>query len=85
MKRVEVTLSAVGIFAMQVCAVEDASDEEILRVCNHENPAGTTHGWQTVVRREVIEAAPDQLGYEPNKLPIKCKEHEGRMHFLVYC
>lgn len=38
MDRVLVIRTFVGICHMQVCAVNDATDEEILAVCNHANP-----------------------------------------------
>jgi len=65
---------------MQVCAVDDATDEEILSCCNKENPAGTTGGWQSVIRQ------PDgSFGREKNKAPVKCAEHNDRTHFLALC
>lgn len=45
MKRVVITKAMIGICAMQVYAVKNATDEEILKVCNQENTAGTTKGW----------------------------------------
>lgn len=78
--RVQVTAPVMNIFTMQVCAVDDATDEEILAVCNRENPAGTSHGWAKVIRE------PDEsFGQESNKAPVACAEHSGRMHFLVLC
>jgi hypothetical protein len=62
---------------MQVCAHGDATDEEILHVCNTSNPAGTQHGWLSVIRR------PEQG--EPRELPVPCDKHKGRYHFLVIC
>lgn len=66
-----------GIMAlvyMQVCAVADAADEEILAVCNTQNPSGTSNGWARVVRSG-----------EENLLPAVCGQDAGRMHFLVTC
>jgi len=40
MNRVTVSRCWVGFFGVQVCAVKDATDDEILEVCNRENPAG---------------------------------------------
>jgi hypothetical protein len=74
-------MGLLGICAMQVCAVRDATDEEILAACNSENPAGTTNGWASVVR----ESNPEQLGYEENKMPAQCADDENRLHLLVYC
>lgn len=81
MPRVEVTRQCFNMFTMQVCAVNDATDEEILAVCNRENPAGTTHGWSEVIRD------PDgSLGKEGNKAPLPCADHpDDRTHFLVLC
>lgn len=78
--RVTVARGMVGIFGMQVCAVSDATDEEILEVCNKENPAGTTNGWGTVVRK--IEE--DTFTTE-NMLPVQCEKEPDRIHFLVLC
>ena len=82
--RVEVTRTAMrpsthGLYAfctMQVCAVADASDEEILRVCNAENPSGV-NPWDTVVRTD------DDHKVMPGRNP--CAEHAGRFHYLVLC
>lgn len=76
LKRVIVTNPFNGIFAMQVCAVSDATDEEILEVANRENPSGTTNGWCEVVREN----------YEDEKArPVICSEYPERKHFLVIC
>lgn len=69
MDRVIVTRAMVGIAHMQVCAVEDATDEEILRVCNRENPSGTSLGWCEVYRQN----------------PVVCLTYPERRHFLVGC
>ncbi len=63
-----------GILYMQVCAVEDATDEEILEICNLENLCGTTNGWVTVCRNEETETS-----------PVKCESYKGRIHFIVNC
>lgn len=78
-KRVIVTRPMIGLCHMQVCAVADATDEEILAVCDAENPAGTTFGWATVHR------APEEwLGGEiPG--PVECADVPGRVHLLVSC
>lgn len=65
-----------GLCYMQVCAVEDATDEEILAVCNRDNPAGTSKGWREVVRENDPDAG---------MRPIACEEYPGRKHFLVGC
>ncbi len=80
MERVVVSRPVVFIGMMQVCAVDDAWDDEILEVCNQENPSGTTDGWSLVIRR------PDgSLGQEGNKAPVPCEDHPGRTHFLILC
>lgn len=80
--RVIVTRRMVNIFTMQVCAVKSATDEEILAVCNDENPAGTSNGWAKVIRES--EGA-DSISAGPNKVPVPCTDHEDRLHFLVLC
>lgn len=77
--RVQVTNPFCGLIYMQVCAVDDATDEEILEACNRENLCGTTNGWAGVIRDGSDELAGDKAA------PVKCEEHEGRTHFLVYC
>ncbi len=68
-----------GLYAlayMQICAEVDATDSEILEVCNRENPSGTTNGWSRVVRTN-----PNNKKLEP----IQCEDHPTRMHYLVAC
>lgn len=80
MERVVVSRKIVNIFTMQVCAVNDATDEEILHVCNRDNLCGTTNGWVQVIR------VPDgSLGSEENKAPVPCADDASRTHFLVTC
>jgi hypothetical protein len=74
-KRIEVTKPMVGICHMQVCAVEDATDKEILEVCNRENLCGTTNGWINVIRENEDERF----------RPVQCDKHPGKNHFLVSC
>ena len=60
---------------MQVCAVDDATDEEILEVANRENRCFLRRdGWMEVYR-----------GDDANKKPGPCNDHPGRTHFLVSC
>jgi hypothetical protein len=81
-ERVMISRPVVGLLAMQVCAVEDATDEEILEVANRDNPSGTRNGWMKVIRKEG-DVTPDAAG---NKgLPVDCEEVPGRKHFLVVC
>ncbi len=72
-ERVIVTRTFVGVCHMQVCAVRDATDEEILEVANRDNPSGTQRGWTSVVRREGDGA------------PVSCGGVAGRVHFLLEC
>ena len=74
MKRIIVTRTILGPAHMQVCAVSDATDEEILETCNKENPAGTQNGWSTV-------------HHEKNEQgPVACTDFpEERIHYLVRC
>jgi hypothetical protein len=74
MTRVAVSNPVVGIVGMQVCAVLDASDEEILALCNRENPSGTTQGWTTVHREACGPVA-----------PVVCASDATRLHLLVSC
>jgi hypothetical protein len=81
MKRVIITQPIFGICYMQVCAEADASDEEILEVCNSENPSGTTNGWA-----EVIRTVEEEHNYRiPNFQPVQCSEYSDRQHFLIVC
>ena len=80
-QRVLVTLPFAGLRAMQVCAVQDATNEEILKVCNEENPQLVTGGWHTVVRTE--EDIKDGTSVEA--LPGRCVEFPDRLHIIVLC
>jgi hypothetical protein len=79
--RVVITKAFVGLLFMQVCALADATDEEILALCNRENPAGTTNGWSSVIR--ALEEEDEFITEE--HLPIVCGEYPERRHFLVAC
>ena len=72
MERVVVTRPVMGLLYMQVCAVEGATDEEILGVANSKNPAGTTNGWARVVRDGEMK-------------PVPCEDHPGRQHLILVC
>ena len=80
MERVIITRPVQGLFFMQVCAVKNATDEEILKKCNRDNPAGTINGWSRVIRETNKE-----LGITKKSLPVKCKEHLDRIHYLITC
>lgn len=73
MDRVIVTVPFCGICYMQVCAAADASDEEVLEVCNRENPSGTTLGWCAVDR------STSKMG------PVTCSDDTNRLHLMVSC
>ena len=82
MERVIITRRMVGAVAMQVCADRDATDEEILNVCNIQNPSGTSNGWVSVVR----EVKEDNPFYTKYSLPVPCGDNpETRLHFIVLC
>ena len=81
-ERVMISRRMVGLLAMQVCAVDDATDDEILAICNIQNPAGTSNGWMKVIRKDG-DVSPDSEGN--TGVPIPCTEVPGRSHFLVVC
>lgn len=71
--RIIITGHVLGICSMQLCAVSDATDEELLAFANEHNPSGTERGWVRVVR-------------DPeNRAPVPCQSHAGRVHFLLDC
>lgn len=72
MNKIVITRPILGICHMQVCADKDATDTEILEVCNSENPAGTTNGWCEVVRNG-------------DGAPVVCSDDPNRLHILVAC
>lgn len=79
-EKVTITRHIMGICHMQVCAWEEATDEEILSVCNSQNPSGTTYGWGQVIREK------EHLGFlRESSLPVPCKDDPGRVHLLVSC
>ena len=83
MDKVVVTRAVVNICTMQVCAESDATDEEILAICNRDNISGTTNGWSRVIR--TINESPDAIFDGPNKGPVQCRDNQERTHFLVLC
>jgi len=76
MKRVIVTKPIIGLCYMQVCAVTDATDEEILDVANAENPSGTKNGWVEIAH----ENHPNT-----NAHPITCADDPERVHYILIC
>ncbi|GAA4465464.1 hypothetical protein [Novipirellula rosea] len=73
LQRVRITKAILGIVHMQVCAVDDATDEEILEFCNRNNSSDDHSVWKKVIRE----------GSEGPFSPTKCKDYEGRTHFVV--
>ncbi|KKL87515.1 hypothetical protein LCGC14_1933960 [marine sediment metagenome] len=73
--RVVVTRPFLGILYMQVCAVKNATNREILKQANIQNPCGTTLGWGTVHRKKTkdIEGAG------------QCESDSKRLHILLSC
>ncbi len=76
MERVLIIKGFHGICSMIVCAVKEATDKEILKVCNSQNPSGTTNGWMDVVRDDKEE---------PMRNPVQCEDYPERLHFIVDC
>jgi len=76
MNKVVVTRPFIGICHMAVCAEKEATDEEILAVCNAENEAGTSNGWTSVIR--------DHKEH-PQCNPTQCADDKDRLHFMVGC
>jgi len=74
--RVVITRTFIGFFCMQVCAIADATDAEILELCNQENPSGTRLGWNEVHRG--LSAVT-----ECDLSPVPCDRHAGRLHITV--
>jgi hypothetical protein len=63
----------VGLCHASVCAVADATPEEITRAAG---PTGLDHGWQ-------ISEEPTFSGGEPN--PCPCNVDPSRQHWLLVC
>ncbi len=81
MERVVVTREMIGVCWMSICAVDDATDEEILEVCNRENPSGTTGGWGRVIREKTEFSSLEN----ENIRPVPCSQEQGRTHFIISC
>jgi len=81
-QRVLVTLPYAGFRAMQVCVVEEATDEEILKICNRENPQLVNGGWHTVVKSKKHAK---ECGVDENSAPGKCEDCPGRLHKIILC
>jgi hypothetical protein len=74
--KVVVTQAMIGICHMAVCCEKEATDDEILAVCNRENPSGTTRGWNSVVRDDKDH---------PQCNPVVCADDPNRLHVMVAC
>jgi|CXWL01.1.fsa_nt_gi hypothetical protein len=72
MDRILVTRRQLGPIHMQVCIDPAAADDEILTVCNTQNPRPSGSTWQSVRRN---------CGKIPMTKP--CPAHPYRLHFLV--
>jgi len=76
MERVEVV--KVHVLFSIVCAVKDATDDEILQTLNSQYPSETSNGWCVVVR-------PGKEAYNENQMPIPCQDDSERQHIMVAC
>lgn len=85
MERVVILRPMMRLFAMQVCAVSDATDEEILRVCNLQNPSGTTNGWCEVIRHVEKHHEDNFQAFSKNCEPVTCEDDPNRTHFIIGC
>lgn len=76
--RVFITKRFAGLGTMQVCTASDATDEEILSVCNQDTDKilnsqeiETDHPtWNHVIR-------------EGELAPVQCEKHPSRKHIIV--
>jgi hypothetical protein len=66
----------IGFVHTSVCAVADATPDEIRGAANRASPTGLDHGWEISEDKEFATG-------EPN--PCPCNEHEGRQHWLLVC
>jgi len=77
MDRIIITKPMHGICMMQVCAIKNIKDKELLDYVNIHNPSGTKNGWTKVIRDDKEH---------PDCNPIKCADHPNkRVHFLIAC
>jgi len=80
MERIEVMKPVLRYLWMTVCAVDDATDDEILEACEKLNPAGTTMGWAAVVR-----TTDGSFMHGGEQGPREVCDHPGRTHLVVVC
>lgn len=72
MDRIMITRRQLGHLHMQVCIDPDVTNDDILDVCNRQNPRDPTSAWQSVRR---------YCGDTPMTKP--CPAHPHRLHLLV--
>ena len=77
MNPITITRNMMGPCHMQVCCIPEATDEEILTLCNKQNIAGTVNGWT-----QVCHESTDSW---PNVAPVPCEMYPGRTHYMVSC
>lgn len=86
LEKVVVSRVYANLCIMQVCAEKDLTDEEILAICNRDNPIGTPRRWTTVIREvEYVLDADGTIGDKKIALPAQCEDYPDRNHFLVLC
>lgn len=83
-KRAMVTGAYAGLFACQVCVVPDATDEEILAVCNRDDPRTEGFSWTKVIRtKEDVKAEGLRSLDGSSVIPGQCVECPPRLHMIV--
>lgn len=65
-----------GLFCLSLCAPKDMSREEIERLTNERNIAGTTNGWKISEDTQFKAGQP---------MPCPCERNPERMHWLLNC
>lgn len=81
--RVFLTGMFAGLFSEHVCAVPDATDEEILKACNDaDNSIRPGSGKWDIVIRTKEDADRAKVSFEAGK-PGQCVECPPRIHFVV--
>ena len=83
-QRVMVTGLFAGIFSSHVCVVKDATDEEILRACNREDPRAAGFSWTKVIRtKKDIQDLKLNVAKGFQGIPVPCVECPDRIHMVV--
>ena len=82
-ERVFLTGLYAGVWSNHVCVVPDATDEEILAVCNANEPSvyGKKYRWTRVIRTEE-DAKAIGVSWKDAK-PGTCLECPPRIHMVV--